>query len=104
MPINISTRTPTLFKRAIHEKKNNSPAGTNKITQSTVAQPIIKKAMHPRSNEISQHTPRRLMGAIGVMRTGLCHVIQHAHKIKYKPLKTNQKTYANPGSRTNKSC
>lgn len=43
MPINISTRTPTQLKRAIHEKKNNSPAGTNKITQSTVAQPIKKK-------------------------------------------------------------
>lgn len=27
--------------------------------------------MRPRSNEISQHTPRRLMGAFGVMRTGL---------------------------------
>lgn len=27
--------------------------------------------MRPRSNEISQQAPRRLIGAIGVMRTGL---------------------------------
>lgn len=46
MPINISTRTPTLLKRAIHEKKKSSRYEQNNAKYSSPANNKKKLCIH----------------------------------------------------------